>query len=199
MVAIAHLLLLLLLCPPVTNGWSLGRLSRRDALLSIAATGATLIMDGAPLKANADDTALSEVQVVATGDAKKLFNEGRALEMQGNMMAAQRLYKKVTAVSPRFVYGWSNLGNTQVAMGTLDPADESYTTAIDLCQESLQQEGGIGVRQCNDLYLLYLNRGCLRLNNGQTKEALGDLQQADKLRRTTRCHYSTKLGSCQRA
>jgi tetratricopeptide (TPR) repeat protein len=153
--------------------------SRRDALLSITSTVALI---GSPRASNAEDTTLSEVQVVASGDAKKLFNEGRALEMQGNMPAAQRLYSKVTKISPRFVYGWSNLGNTQVALGTLDPADESYTTAITLCQESLQQEAGIGVRKCDDLYLLYLNRGCLRLNNGQPKEALSDLQQADKLK-----------------
>lgn len=194
----ASALLLLLLCLPVSHGLSLNvpkkpispkiqselvQTSRREALLSAASITATTLLIGSPTQANADDTvALSEVQVVATGDAKKLFNEGRALEMQGNMMAAQRLYSKVTKVSPRFVYGWSNLGNTQVAMGTLDPADESYTIAIDLCQESLQQEAGIGVRQCTDLYLLYLNRGSLRLNNGQSKEALSDLQQADKLR-----------------
>ena len=156
--------------------------TRRDALFFI---GSVLPLIGFPDIASADETistASPEVQVVATGDAKKLFNEGRALELQGNMAAAQRLYSKVTKISPRFVYGWSNLGNTQVAMGALDPADESYTTAIGLCQENLQQEGGIGVRQCNDLYLLYLNRGCLRLNNGMTKEALVDLLQADKLR-----------------
>lgn len=197
--ASALLVLLLSLLCLVSHGWSLKvpkipnspailsetfLSSRRDALYSIAATGASLTIGSTPTEANANDAtaALPEVQVVATGDAKKLFNEGRALEMQGNMMAAQRIYKKVTLVAPRFVYGWSNLGNTQVAMGTLDPADESYTTAIDLCQESLQQEAGIGVRQCNDLYLLYLNRGCLRLNNGQEREALSDLQQADKLR-----------------
>jgi len=178
-----RVLLVLLLCLSKSRGWSLGtpKVTRRDALSSVASTVALI---GAPIQASADDaaTALPEVQVVATGDAKKLFNEGRALEGQGNVMAAQRLYKKVTLVAPRFVYGWSNLGNTQVALGNLVPADESYTTAIALCQESLQQDGGIGVRQCNDLYLLYLNRGCLRLNNGMTKEALSDLQQADKLR-----------------
>ena len=191
-----QLLRMLLLCLPVCRGWSLGApkttalpssktlsslSSRRDALLSICST-VTLI--GIPGKASADDitNTIQEVQVVASGDAKKIFNEGRALEMQGNMAAAQRLYAKVTKISPRFVYGWSNLGNTQVALGTLDPAEESYTTAITLCQESLQQEANIGVRKCDDLYLLLLNRGCLRLNNGQPKEALSDLQQADKLR-----------------
>ena len=43
----------------------------------------------------------STVEVAASGDAKKLFNEARALESQGNMAAAQRLYSKVTKISPR--------------------------------------------------------------------------------------------------
>ena len=34
----------------------------------------------------------------------QLFNEGRALETQGNMAAAQRLYSKVTKISPRVSY-----------------------------------------------------------------------------------------------
>jgi len=35
------------------------------------------------------------------GDAKKLFNEGRVFESQGNMAAAQRLYSKVSKIEPR--------------------------------------------------------------------------------------------------
>lgn len=173
----------------IGHGWSLGtpktaalpQPTRRESLAAIAST---LALTGSANKVCADDTVpLSEVQVTAVGEAKKLFNEGRALEMQGNMAAAQRLYNKVTKISPRFIYGWSNLGNTQVAMGTLGPADESYSTAIDLCQESLKEAtGNIGVRKCDDLYVLFLNRGCLRLNNGMIKEALSDLQQADTLR-----------------
>lgn len=126
------------------------------------------------------------VTVQATGDAKKLFNEGRAYESQGNMAAAQRVYNKVTLISPRFVYGWSNLGNTQTALGDLAAADTSYTKAIGLCQESIQQadtaEGAAGIRKCNDLYILLLNRGSIRLNNGMTKEALDDLSRSDALR-----------------
>jgi tetratricopeptide (TPR) repeat protein len=136
-----------------------------------------------PVLAQEDTSVATEVQAVATGDAKQLFNEARALESQGNMAAAQRLYSKVTKVAPRFIYGWSNLGNTQVAMGSLDPAEESYSTAIDLCRENIKQVGDtFGVRKCDDLYLLYLNRGCLRLNNGAPKQALEDLQEADTLR-----------------
>ena len=99
------------------------------------------------------------------------------------MEAAQRLYQKVTKISPSFIYGWSNLGNTQVALGYLDPAEESYSTAIGLCQENLKEtEDAFGVRRCDDLYILLLNRGCLRMNNGLIKEALKDLSRASELR-----------------
>ncbi|KAL3903335.1 MAG: hypothetical protein SGARI_005424 [Bacillariaceae sp.] len=98
------------------------------------------------------------------------------------MAAAQRLYAKVTKISPRFIYGWSNLGNTQVAMGDLGGAEENYSQAIDLCRETLSDNNEYG-RKCNDLYLLMLNRGSVRLNTpGMAKEALKDLQQADTLR-----------------
>lgn len=70
----------------------------------------------------------------------------------------------------KFIYGWSNLGNTQVVIGKLDDAESSYSTAIDLCKENLDKVGDqFGVRRCDDLYLLYLNRGCLRLNNNMKK------------------------------
>jgi tetratricopeptide (TPR) repeat protein len=144
----------------------------------------------------------NEVLVQVTGEVKKLFNEGRTLEGQGNMAAAQRLYTKVTRMEPRFVYGWSNLGNTQTAFGDLPSAEESYTKSIQLCQESLKQSssessssssettttaggmllGGGGVRRCNDLYILLLNRGTIRLNNGMKEAALQDLQQSNFLR-----------------
>lgn len=125
----------------------------------------------------------SPVEVAASGDAKKLFNEARALESQGNMAAAQRLYSKVTKISPRFIYGWSNLANTEVAFGDLSSAEENYSKAIQLCQESrVGVEAQFGVKKCNDLYVLLLNRGTVRLNNGQAEEALKDLQQASILR-----------------
>ena len=58
-----------------------------------------------------------------------------------------------------------------VALGTLDSAEESYSQSIGLCIEANEQaEGqGFGVRKCDDLYVLYLNRGSLRLNNGRSK------------------------------
>ncbi len=131
-----------------------------------------------------DDTMTSEVQVVATGDVRKLFNDGRALEAQGNILAAQRLYIKVTKIAPRFIYGWSNLGNTLVAQGQLMEADESYTNAVNLCEENLKQVEGsaFGVRRCDDLYLILLNRGSVRLNNDMPKEAMLDLTKSNTLR-----------------
>lgn len=104
--------------------------------------------------------------------SQTLFNQGRALESQGNMAAAQRIYSKVTQISPRFIYGWSNLANTQVAFGDLGSAEENYSKAIELCKESVDRsEEKFGVRRCSDMYVLRLNRGTVRLNNGMLKEA----------------------------
>jgi len=164
--------------------------SRREFASAIPITLASLIYF--PTSSFAADTetaiALDPVQALPTGDIKKLFNEGRAFESQGNMAAAQRLYSKITKLAPRFIYGWSQLGNTQVALSSLDPnpnldpAEKSYSIAIDLCVENRKEEEKFGVPRCNDLYLLYLNRGSLRMNNKMAKEALVDLEMADKLR-----------------
>mmetsp|Transcript_30613 Transcript_30613/g.34778 ORF Transcript_30613/g.34778 Transcript_30613/m.34778 type:complete len:311 (-) Transcript_30613:250-1182(-) len=104
------------------------------------------------------------------------------------MAAARRLYDKITKISPRFIYGWANLGNTQVALGELPSADRNYSQAISLCQESskLDQEAGFGIKKCKDLYLLLLNRGSVRLNTPSKphykQEALRDLREANTLR-----------------
>lgn len=89
----------------------------------------------------------------------------------------------MTKISPRFIYGWSNLANTEVAFGDLSSAEENYSKAIELCKESMDgSEEKFGVRRCSDMYILRLNRGTVRLNNGMQKEALADLQQASILR-----------------
>jgi len=131
-----------------------------------------------------ETSTLPTVQASVSGEVKQFFAQGRALESQGNMAAAQRLYGKVTLMAPRFIYGWSNLGNTQVALGTLEPAEDSYTQAISLCQEAIDENENnqLGVKRCDDLYLLLLNRGSLRLNNNRIKDALNDLSRASALR-----------------
>ncbi len=152
-----------------------------------AAMAATMLEDGTQVVPPPPPP----VQVSLTGGTLKLFNEGQTYERQGNIMAAQRLYQKVTQIAPRYIYGWSQLGNTQVILttGDLTAAEQSYNTAIGLCQESIrdqQQErpdgNTFGVKRCSDLYVLLLNRGCLRLNTGQYQSALMDLQQAQALR-----------------
>lgn len=121
-------------------------------------------------------------------DARKLFNEARAYESQGNLITAQKLYDKVTRIAPNFIYGWSNLGNTQTAFGDLTAAEQSYTKAIDLCDTNLQQTkdsegmGFVGPKRCSEYYMLLLNRGSLRINNGLPKDGLKDLQQSAILR-----------------
>ena len=169
---------------PITSENTYGR---RELFREMAA--ATITASSVVLPAFADDetvVALPPVELTpASPDAKKLFNEGRALESQGNMFAAQRLYNKVTKISPRFVYGWSNLGNTQVALGDLAEADENYSQAIALCKESAADANaqGFGVKKCTDLYVLLLNRGTVRLNTpGRKADALSDLRQANTLR-----------------
>lgn len=155
--------------------------NRRSFLTSIA----SISLVSMPFQSVAEGSVVADVpiEVIPAGDVKKLFNEGRALEAQGNILAAQRLYTKITKVSPGFIYGWSSLGNTLTAQGELNTADEAYTKAISLCEENLRiVENSPGTRRCDDLYLLLLNRGSVRLNNNQAKEALVDLQRSNILR-----------------
>jgi len=162
--------------------------SRRLFLNSAASFGLASI--GFPFTSAAQDGDVitlppgEQIQVLpSSSDLKKLFNEGRALEAQGNILAAQRLYAKITKAFPNFIYGWSSLGNTLTAQGELNSAEEAYTRAVSLCEENLRvAEQSPGTRRCDDLYLLLLNRGSVRLNNNQAKDALVDLQRSNTLR-----------------
>ncbi|GKY97351.1 hypothetical protein MPSEU_000693500 [Mayamaea pseudoterrestris] len=149
-------------------------------LASISITGAaaasSLISNPLPTNAITPQVSLSNA------DAKSLFTQARAYEQQGNLQAAQRLYEKIVVVAPDFVYGWSNLGNTQTALQQLTEAEISYTKAINLCTQLEQNSGGASPQPCKDLYLLYLNRGSLRLNTQQPQLALQDLRQSNSLR-----------------
>lgn len=84
-----------------TNNNSVDRRQMISTLVPSTAAATTLIF--APQLASAEEmvTAAEPVQVQVTGEVKKLFNEGRALESQGNMAAAQRIYGKVTKLAPR--------------------------------------------------------------------------------------------------
>lgn len=143
-------------------------LSRRTF---VAVSGGASVLNGVPSIATAASTSPTNA------DTKQLFSQARALEQQGNLQAAQRLYEKITAIAPDFVYGWSNLGNTQTAFGQLQEAEQSYSKAIELCAQ-VEGEG----RTCDDLYILYLNRGALRLNDHREQPALADLVKSNTLR-----------------
>lgn len=119
----------------------------------------------------------------ASSEAQKLFNQARALESQGNMAAAQRIYGKVTEMDPDFVYGWSNLGNAQIALGDTVGAEVSYTKAVDLCAaETTETTTTSSSLLCPDRYIVYLNRGALRINANAPQAGLADLQRAAQLR-----------------
>ena len=82
-------------------------LSRRSVMVGTVFT--TVLSDPARTLADIIDTDM-EVETLPGPDSKSLFNQARALENQGNMLAAGRLYERVTTISPQFIYGWSNLG-----------------------------------------------------------------------------------------
>jgi len=77
--------------------------NRRQLISTLVpSTSAAVALILAPQLSWADEAAVAEpAEVLATGDIKKLFNEGRAREMQGDIAAAQRLYGKVTKLAPK--------------------------------------------------------------------------------------------------
>ncbi len=78
-------------------------LDRRKFIVSVPVSVSSVL--SFPTPGIASEEVMSEaVQVVPAGDVKKLFNEGRAMESQGNILAAQRLYSKVTKLAPRVRY-----------------------------------------------------------------------------------------------
>jgi len=159
---------------------------RRNFLSSLVALSSSTFVLSPPVAiADGEGSTSLTPTVIATptGDLKKLFREGQALEAQGNILAAQRIYTKATKIAPRFIYAWANLANTLVAQGDLSNADEAYTTAISLCEQNLSEvEPSFGTKRCDDLYLLLLNRGSVRLNNGKPSEGLADLSKSNDLR-----------------
>eukprot|EP00588_Corethron_pennatum_P008388 CAMPEP_0194289572 /NCGR_PEP_ID=MMETSP0169-20130528/39328_1 /TAXON_ID=218684 /ORGANISM="Corethron pennatum, Strain L29A3" /LENGTH=367 /DNA_ID=CAMNT_0039036887 /DNA_START=67 /DNA_END=1170 /DNA_ORIENTATION=- len=153
--------------------------------VSVSAEDGSVITAPEPVITAPVDVTVGEVYI-EDAELRKLFGEATVKESQGNVMAAQRLYLKVTKLVPKFVFGWSNLANTQVVSGDFEKAEASYTTAINLCRSNLASipEDSFGKRKCDGMYLIMLNRGALRLNDGRTdvSEALSDLRAAERLR-----------------
>ena len=81
-------------------------LNRRQFAVSIPASIASLVSFPVSPSFASDEVIagtelLPPVEVTPNGDIKKLFNEARAMEGQGNIPAAQRIYSKITKVAPR--------------------------------------------------------------------------------------------------
>jgi len=155
------------------------------AITAPVAVPVAVSAEGEPVIAAPVAVPVGEVYI-EDAELRKLFGEATVRESQGNVMAAQRLYEKVTRLVPKFVFGWSNLANTQVVSGDFEKAEASYTTAINLCKSNLASipEDSFGKRKCDGMYLIMLNRGALRLNDGRssTAAALSDLRAAERLR-----------------
>ena len=76
--------------------------NRRQFAISVPTSIASLLSNPlSPAFAEDDVVTNTPVEVIPNADIKKLFNEARAMEGQGNIPAAQRIYAKVTKVSPR--------------------------------------------------------------------------------------------------
>jgi len=105
-----------------------------------------------------------------------MYSEALNLSSRGNYLAAKRLLSQLVKNEPNFVNGHSLLGNTYTAVGELGLADDEYSNAIDLC---LSDSNG---SRCKDLWLSYVNRGCVRLNSGAVQESLSDFNRAASLR-----------------
>lgn len=78
---------------------SFGRRQLITSLLPSAIAGVTLLSPQLSFAGDGDQ--VDPVIVSPTGEIKKLFNEGRALEQQGNIQASQRIFAKVTKLEPR--------------------------------------------------------------------------------------------------
>jgi tetratricopeptide (TPR) repeat protein len=103
------------------------------------------------------------------GEASRIFRKALQCESDGDLVEAQNFYEQVIGVEPDFVFAWSNLGNVLTSRGNLDQALLCYRKAISLYppQESLA--------------VIILNKASIELSTGRNKDALRDLDAAEKL------------------
>eukprot|EP00518_Triparma_eleuthera_P010954 CAMPEP_0182474498 /NCGR_PEP_ID=MMETSP1319-20130603/25751_1 /TAXON_ID=172717 /ORGANISM="Bolidomonas pacifica, Strain RCC208" /LENGTH=299 /DNA_ID=CAMNT_0024675397 /DNA_START=122 /DNA_END=1017 /DNA_ORIENTATION=+ len=107
----------------------------------------------------------------------ELYNRALSLQSTGNLPSSLPLLQRVTDMTPNWSYGWSSLGDVQVALGDVPSALKSYESAIDL--------DGNEYGSVKDPYLIRLNYGCALLNSGEDgllPPALAQLEAAARLR-----------------
>jgi tetratricopeptide (TPR) repeat protein len=88
--------------------------------------------------------------------AAELFRTAQVLEKQGDMAAAERLYRRVLALDPRSAEAAANLGVVLVRQGRYQESIRQYQRALRLKPE---------------LYALHLNLGLALLHLGQPRQA----------------------------
>lgn len=104
------------------------------------------------------------------GELLKLYTRGLRLQQPGeDLNEAQKVFEELVQVEPNFIYGWTNLGNVLTSLGDLDDAILCYNKAISLKPPS------------NALAVIALNRASIFMSTGKVKQALQDMDAAERI------------------
>lgn len=114
------------------------------------------------------------------GEASRIFRKARQIESDGDEATALKLYEQLVQAEPSFVYGWSNLGNTLAATGSLDEALICYKKAISLRPPK------------EPLAVIILNKASVENALDHFEVALKDLSYAEAIDGSTQTVLSNK-------
>lgn len=122
----------------------------------------------AELSENDIDDKIGKTEV--QGELLKLYTRGLRLQQPGeDLKEAQKVFEELVQVEPKFIYGWTNLGNVLTSLGDLDDAILCYNKAI-----SLKPPG-------NALAVIALNRASIFMSTGKVEQALKDMDAAERI------------------
>ena len=125
-------------------------------------------MLAAELSENDIDDKIGKTEV--QGELLKLYTRGLRLQQPGeDLKEAQKVFEELVQVEPKFIYGWTNLGNVLTSLGDLDDAILCYNKAI-----SLKPPG-------NALAVIALNRASIFMSTGKVEQALKDMDAAERI------------------
>lgn len=112
--------------------------------------------------------AQADNRVTLDAEAQSLYRKARQVENEGDFPLAQSFYEQIVISYPELSVAWSDLGNVLTTRGNLDQALLCYKKAL-----SLQPDP-------QNLSLILLNKAAILQGLGQTKEALRDLETAER-------------------
>lgn len=139
-----------------------------SSLLSLTLLSPTPVWSDVPQIASTSFVTAVTGTITPDPEVARAFSKAKQLEYSNNFDDAQSIYEEIVNISPDFIYGWSNLGNVLVAQGDLQNALLCYKKAV-----SLQPP-----REA--LPTILLNRAVVEMNLGDNKQALADLNIAQK-------------------